>query len=145
MLPENALAMSREQTRALLLRSLYRANVRQKAVARRRTNLRYVVRLVRRSATAVVAVAGLLWGATALDLVPQVRIVMVDQLHSVEHPDARAVTPPAPAEQPAIDAGPARSALAGQVQPYQGEASGAEDQALPVELKLESQLNSVMQ
>ena len=129
--PENALAMSREQTRALLLRSLYRANVRQKAVARRRTNLRYVVRVVRRSVTAVVAVAGLLWGATALDLVPQVRIVMVDQMHS--------------AEQSAIDAGPARSAMAGQVQLYQEGASGAEGQASPVELKLESQLNSVMQ
>ena len=143
--PENALAMSREQTRALLLRSLYRANVRQKAVARRRTNLRYVVRVVRRSVTAVVAVAGLLWGATALDLVPQVRIVMVDQMHSVEHPDARGVTAPAPAEQSAIDAGPARSAMAGQVQLYQEGASGAEGQASPVEHKLESQLNSVMQ
>lgn len=145
MLSETALAMNREQTRALLLKSLYRANVRQTAVARRRTTLRYFLRVVRRCVTAVVATAGLLWGAMAMGLLPQVRIVRVHQLQAEGPPSVRVVIEPSTAVQSAIDAGPLPSAMSTQRQSHLGGALGTEDQALPIELKLDSQLNSLMQ
>lgn len=107
--------------------------------------MRYVARVVRWSVTAAVAAAGLLWGAMALDLIPQVRIVTVDQMQAAKHPDATVATAPSAAEQSAIDAGSTTVAPAVQVQPDQGQVSGAEDQTPPVELKSESQLNSLMQ
>lgn len=107
--------------------------------------MRYVARVVRWSVTAAVAAAGLLWGAMALDLIPQVRIVTVDQMQAAKHSDATVATAPSAAEQSAIDAGSTTVAPAVQVQPDKGAALGDEDQAAPVELKSESQLNSLMQ
>ena len=145
MSPEKALAMSREQTRALLMRSLYRANVRQKSVAHRRTTFRFVARVVRWSIAAFVAAAGLLWAAMAHDLVPQWRIVTVDQMQSVEHLGATADEAASTAEQSAIEAGSTPVVTVGQGQPYQEDPWSPEPQETPVELKAESELHSLMQ
>lgn len=141
---ENALALSREQTRERLMRSLYRANVRQQAVARRRTLVRYVARIVRWGLGVIAAVAGLLWAGMALGVVPQWRIVTADQLQTLEQSSTATpiqeqqhaqVMPQAvvPTPEP-VDAGVAL--------PEEGQ--GTVDLQAPVELKSEKQINSLL-
>jgi hypothetical protein len=66
------------------MRSLYRANVRQQVVARRRTLVRYIARIVRWSLGIALTVFSLLWAAMKIDVVPQWRIVTEDRLQALE-------------------------------------------------------------
>lgn len=141
---ENALALSREQTRERLKRSLYRANVRQQAVARRRIMVRYAARTVQWGLCVIAAVAGLLWAGMALGVLPQWRIVTADQLQTLQRPNTStpieeqrhaqvmpqvAVVTPEP-----VDAAVAAPE----------EWQGTDDLLAPVELKSEKQINSLL-
>lgn len=130
---ESPLAISRIQTRRLLMRALYRSHVRQQVVARRRTMLRQALWMLRWTAGAAACITALTWAGMQLGLVPRWRLVPVEQLDA---PATQIAPPKAPAlairtASPA--AVPASSTLA-----TDGEPPG-------VELKAESQLNSLMQ
>lgn len=143
--PESLLAINRRQTRERLLRSLYRAHARQQVVARRRTQRRQMLRALRWSASVIVASAILFWSGLQLGIIPQWRLVTADQLQASttagraspeqvpvtrqeEHPMSEHLT----TQTPAPPAAPA-SGL-----PVDGD-------HLPVQLKADSHLNSLMQ
>jgi hypothetical protein len=125
---EDALALSRAQTRECLMRSLYRANVRQQAVARRRTLVRYIAKIVRWSLGIAFTVFSLLWAAVKLDVVPQWRIVTEDRLKALELSTKASSISTQP-----VDRGVASSPAALDIPAQQA----------PIDLKIETQLNSV--
>ena len=79
----NALARSREQTRERLMRSLYRANGRQQAVARRRVMVRQMAWMARWTSGVAMTMSFLVWVGMQAGVLPRWTLVKGDPVHAL--------------------------------------------------------------
>ena len=147
--PDQALKVSRDETRRLLLKALHRANDRQQAVARRRTNWRIAVRMLKWSVVALGALALVTWIAMQAGYAPGVHLVTDQEFERLMSGAARESNASVgvlqvEVAQPAAIAVPSSSPSAmpeqAITQPISSENNEADS---PVGLKAESQLNSL--
>lgn len=135
MLSENLLENSRQQTQERLKRSLYRSNVRQKAVARRRTMLRQALQVFRWVGSTALLLVLLVWGAMQAGVLPKWRLVTEDEWNApvaVQHEEPKVVS-----------SAPAGESI--QYEPQVPTITQEEDGQTPIDLKAEHQLNSLQQ
>lgn len=147
--PDQALQISRDETRRLLRKALHRANDRQQQVARRRTNWRLAVRILKWGVVILGGLALVVWIVMQAGYVPGVHLITDQEFErlmsggmreqnasvgvlqvEVAQPTAIAVPSPSPSSTPEQPVTPPLS-------------SENNDAVSPVGLKAESQLNNL--
>lgn len=148
--PDQTLKSSRDETRKLLLKALHRANDRQQAVARRRTNWRIALRMIKWSGSVLVGLALLALIAMQAGYEPGFQLMTDQELERLlsapkrEQGASVGVRQMESAQPTALAASsPASSATPEQAitPPVHSEHNDANS---PLGLKAESQLNSLL-